>query len=188
MRGFCHPQKRLLLAFISIMLLGAFAVGCGGGSSSDSSQVAVTDSTTAAGPAKSERTEAVLRPVAEMKASGTILAVREHGQALIKIRIKGLKPAIGETMYVPWLLSSRHSMYALGAYRVRGDRRLYENLEVPNAFIHLESGKKDFLLTRIYSDDVWRDGYSETDDPYDPTFIGRPILRGTFTGPLVDAE
>jgi hypothetical protein len=185
-RSFCHPQRRLLSAFILALALAAFAAGCGGDSSSDPTQVADTDATSTEALDKSERTEAVLHPVAEMKASGTVVAVREHGKYLIKIRIKGLKPAVEETMYVAWLKSSRHSMYALGAYRVRGDMRLDEDLIHPNAFLHLESGKSDFLLTRIDSDDVWRDSYSETDDPFDPAFIGRPILEGSFSGPLVE--
>jgi len=183
MRGFYHLRRQLLSFFaLALLALAAFSAGCGGGSS-DSTQVADTAAPVAD---KSERTEAVLHPVAEMKASGTVVAAREDGKYLIKIRIEGLKPAIGETMYVAWLKSSRHSMYALGAYRVRGDMRLDEDLIHPNAFLHLESGKSDFLLTRIYSDDAWRDSYSETDDPYDPAFIGRPILEGSFSGPLVE--
>jgi len=156
------------------------STGCGGGGSDAATPVAETEKSGAL------TAEAILHPVGDWTASGKVVFVKKPaGENVFQIRLRGLKPAIGETQYALWLMSSRHDIYGIGAWRVREDEQLEEDVANPPFISYVEKGTKTrFLVTRVYSDDRWRDEIIEG-KAFDPAWIGQPVLRGEFAGPLV---
>lgn len=185
---FKGSDARLLAVGISLLAVPALILGCGSGTPSSTNAAATTS------PAKSRETgptEAVLHPVGASQASGRVVYVKKSpGEPLLKIRAEGLEPVAGERQYVIWQMASRHHMLSFATYYVGKDGRLSENLEPnPESLAFLEEGSTtQFLITKIDNDDALREAMWEAPNYLDPPFIGKRILQGTFTGPLVGAQ
>jgi hypothetical protein len=166
--------------------LPALTAGCG--SDSDSTAVVDTAKTTEAEKeVESGPTKAVLHPVGASKASGTVLYVKKaSGIGLLKVSLRALEPLPQGGQYVLWLLASRHSMVPLSTYPVESDGRLDEDVVANPVFLgSIEDGSKThFLVTGTDSAAEHEKSLGGGDTPYDPPYIGKPVLRGTFTGPL----
>lgn len=171
------------LAVAAALAWSVLSAGCGEGGPDAATPVAETEKSGALAA------EAILHPVGDWTASGRVVLVKKPaGEDVVQIRLKGLEPAIGETQYALWVMSSRHDISSIGAWRVREDRKLEEDIANPTFISYVEHGTKTrFLVTRVYSDDRWRDEILEG-KPYDPAWIGQSVLRGEFTGPLVGSS
>jgi hypothetical protein len=184
MSGICHSGKsRLVIPVLCALALAIFAAGCGGSEDSESS-------TTAAATAKSAEsgsTEAVMKPVDGSNASGTIIFRKKaNGATPLKVRLAGLEQLSGDRQYVVWLVGSRHDMLSLATYYGDKNGRIDAHMTpTPAKLLPVEYGTKtELLVTKVQNNDLFVKGIYEAEDPYDPPLIGKPILRGTLTGPL----
>jgi hypothetical protein len=176
-------MMRTTIAVALFALLLALAAGCGGGDSD------ATGAATKEGE-KSGPTVAVMKPVGDNTASGTITYSKQaSGAPLVKVDMEGLEAVSGDTQYVIWQMADRHNMVSIASYFVEGNGRMFEAIEPNPAHLGaLESGEKTtMLVTKIPDDDVFRESFGETEDPWDPATIGEQIAKGKFTGPLAGA-
>jgi hypothetical protein len=179
------------LAAIAACLLSAAAslLGCGGSDPPGSGATAASGQ----GPstrASSGPTEAILHPLGESGVSGKVVYVKQKsGFPLVKIRLRGLERATGETQYFMWQLGSRQNMVSPASYHVPHGGKLSVNLEPsPEGLSWLEDGTTtEFLVTKIANDDVYFVAREHSRTAGDPAMIGRPVARGAFTGALVGA-
>lgn len=176
-------------SLLSVLVAGAFVVfaaGCGSSGSSDSNAAATVKPVQK--HAESGPTEAVLQPVGDSGVSGKVVYVKQaSGIPLMKIRLRGVKKATGETQYFIWQLGDRHHMTTFASYHVPHGSKLSVNLEPsPESLAWLEDGSKtQMLITRVTNDDRFFESQEEWSNGEDPTEIGVPVARGTFTGALV---
>jgi hypothetical protein len=186
----CHTGF-LIACLLALALLPS---GCGGG---DSSSTVAAETTEAAEPQNSGSaeatssgpTKAVLQPVGDTKATGTILYRKKvNGYPLLKIRVQGLEPTLGEEKYVLWQMSSRDDMVPLATYVVGDSGKLNEDLQAGfESIAFLEDGSRtEMAITKVEDDDDWREGLGAGGDGmYDPAVPGKFILRAPLTGSLV---
>lgn len=171
----------------------AILAGCGGGGSDNGTSAAETidqqNTTTTTPQRTSGPTRAVLQPVGDSTASGTISFTKKpDGTPLIKVRLEGLKPISGEEQYVIWQLGSRHDMLPVASYYAGKDGRVTEDIEsATEPFQFLEDGSKtEILVTYVAQDDDWREGLSGgSEGPWDPLVVGKHLTQGQITGSLV---
>lgn len=164
------------------LALSILALGCGGSDPSGSAATAAAKDTSS-GP-----TEAILQPVGNSGVSGKVVYVKpSSGLPLMKIRLQGVRKAVGEAQYFIWQLASRHDMTSFASYHVPRGTSLSVNLEPnPESLAWLEDGSKTkMLITRIENDDRFFAAEERAGSPGDPPMIGTPVARGAFTGPLV---
>jgi hypothetical protein len=171
-------------------LLAACVAGCGGGDSDAGTSAAETVEPQTTTPQRtSGPTRAVLQPVDDSTASGTIsFTKKQDGMPLIKVRLEGLDPISGEEQYVIWQLGSRHDMLPVASYYAGKDGRVDEDIESSfEPFQFLEDGSKTkILVTYVPQDDDWREGLSGgSQGGWDPLVVGKPLLEGPITGSLV---
>jgi hypothetical protein len=177
---------------LTCALLAAFAAGCGGGGSDSGASTAdtVAQDPPATTPQRtSGPTRAVLQPVDDSTASGTVSFTKKpDGTPLIKVRLEGLDPIAGEEQYVIWQLGSRHDMLPVASYYAGKDGRVTEEIESSyEPFQFLEDGSKtEILVTYVAQDDDWRNGLSGgSQGSWDPLVVGKHLLEGPITGSLV---
>lgn len=172
----------ILLSLTSLLVVGLLLVGCGDSGSGS----ATADTTTKArtpGP-----TEAALSELNSSGVSGTVVYVKQSsGIPMMKIRLKGLERATGETQYFMWQMGSRHDMVSYASYHVPKANQLSVNLEPnPESLSWLEDGSTtEFLVTKVENDDRFFEAEEKAPSAGDPAMIGEPVARGAFTGPLV---
>jgi hypothetical protein len=188
--GDSHSGGRSLIAVVACALAIAALAGCGGGSSDDGTSVAETAAESTTTPQRtSGPTRAVLKPIDDSKASGTIAYTKKpDGTPLIKVRLEGLEPISGEEQYVIWQLGSRHDMLPVASYYAGKDGRVTEDIESSyEPFQFLEDGSKtEILVTYVAQDDDWREGLSGgSQGSWDPLVVGKHLLQGPITGSLV---
>lgn len=132
-----------------------------------------------------------MRPVAGSGVSGKVDYVKQpSGQPMMKIRLQGVHKAVGETQYFIWQMGSRHNMTSFASYFVPHGSTLSVNLE-PNfeSLAWLEDGSTTrMLITRVQNDDRYFASQGHWPSATDPTEIGTPVARGTFSGPLVGSS
>lgn len=193
--GLCNSGGRAIVTVAACALVIAAFAGCGGGSSDNGTTVAETvdqQTTTTAPQRTSGPTRAVLRPVGDSKASGTVAYKKKpDGTSLIEVRLKGLEPISGEQQYVIWQLGSRHDMLPVASYYAGKDGRVTEDIESSTEpFLFLEDGSKtNILVTYVAQDDDWRNGLSGgSQGAWDPLIVGKHLLEGQITGSLVGGE
>lgn len=133
---------------------------------------------------------AVLHPVGDIEATGTARYLKEpDGSPLMRLRVQGLEPVSGDRQYVVWQKHSRDDMYLLATWTVGKDGRLVETWS-PNfaSLQYLERGlRTKLLITKVELNDRLYEPPA-SDDSYKHTYIGRPVLEGSFTGALVGSE
>jgi hypothetical protein len=107
----------------------------------------------------------------------------------MKIRLDGVHKASGETQYFIWQMSSRHHMTSFASYHVPHGSKLSIDLEPSSESLSwLKDGSKtQLLITRVANDDDFFASEEDWPNAEDPTEIGVPVARGTFTGALVGA-
>jgi hypothetical protein len=106
---------------------------------------------------------------------------------LLHVELQGLKSLPDGGQYVLWLMASRHSMVPLATYPPEKGGTLSQTWQ-PNSghSASIENGSKTrFMVTKTMSAPEKEKTLEGGDVPYDPPYIGDPILRGTFVGPLV---
>lgn len=165
-----------------VLVLAVIAAGCGSGGSSESN-AAATVKRVSSGP-----TEASLRSVGDSGVTGRVVYVEQpSGMPLMKIRLQGVHKATGEAQYFIWQLASRHKMTSFASYHVPHGSKLNINLEPsPESLGWLKEGSKtQIMITRIENDDRFFASQEHWPSAEDPTEIGVPVARGTFTGRLV---
>lgn len=177
-----HGRQGLVAICACALALSASVLGCGNGDSSAGAAPASTSGTDS-GP-----TEATLRPVGGSGVSGKVVYVKQSsGLPLVKIRLTGVRRAVGEAQYFIWQMSSRHDMVSFASYHVPNGNSLSVNLEPnPEGLYWLEDGSTtQMLITRIENDDRFFASEERSGKAGDPAEIGTPVARGRFTGPLV---
>jgi hypothetical protein len=188
--GSWHKGWRAACGLLVAVLMLAIAPGCGSGSSDDDASAADEAGQTAPTPKRTTGpTEAILRPVGEMKAKGHALYIKKpDGTPFIVLRGQGLKPASGDHQYIVWQKHSRDDMVLLATWVVGKNQRLSEEWAPSSASLaYLEDGlRTKLLITRIeLNDRLYEAGASE--NSYVHHVIGRPVLEGQFEGALVGA-
>jgi len=105
----------------------------------------------------------------------------------MKIRLQGVHKATGEARYLIWQLASRHKMTSFAGYHVLHGSKLWANLEPnPESLSWLSDGSKtQILITRLENTDRFLSSQKHWRSAEDPSEIGTPVARGTFTGRLV---
>jgi hypothetical protein len=191
--GRSQSWDRAIATMTAFALVVAALAGCGGGNSNNGTTVAKTvDQQTTTPQRTSGPTRAVLQPVGNSKASGTVAYKKKpDGTPLIQIRLKGLKPISGEQQYVIWQLGSRHDMLPVASYYAGKDGRVFEDVESSTEpFLFLEDGSKtNILVTYVAQDDDWRNGLSGgSQGGWDPLIVGKHLLEGQITGSLVGGD
>jgi len=184
--GSDRPGRAVLCGLLCACTLGlaVLASGCGGGGSEDSN-AAATVKKVESGP-----TEATLHAIEGSGVSGKVVYIEQpSGLPLMKIRLQGVHKATGETQYFIWQMGSRHHMTSFASYHVPHGSRLSVNLEPsPESLGWLKEGSKtQMLITRVANDDDFFASEEDWPNAEDPTEIGVPVARGTFTGALVGA-
>ena len=178
--------KTVVWGFLSActLTLAVLASGCGSSGSADS-KAAATVKRVEAGP-----TVAILHPLGDSGVSGQVAYVKQPSDVpLMKIRLQGVHKATGETQYFIWQMSSRHHMTSFASYHVPRGTKLSVDLEPsPESLGWLEDGSKtQMMITRVRNDDDFFASEDDWPNAEDPTEIGVPVARGTFTGSLVGA-
>jgi hypothetical protein len=190
MRGLFHStQSRLGAVLLCGLALAALAAGCGGGDESESTPT-IAKAPSAPKQVESGPTEAVLQPVGDSKASGTVHYLKKpDGTPLLKIRAQGLEPTTREEKYVIWQISSPQDMVPLATYTVGNNGRLNENLNAGfESIAFLEDGSRtELVISKVGDDDLWREGLGQEPGTYNPAVKGQFILQGPLTGSLVGA-
>lgn len=177
------------------LALAAVLAGCGGGSSG-SNAAGTTQGAAREESAASERgsgatgpTKAILHPLGDSGVTGTVLFVKQAqtGFPLLKVRLRGVRRATGETQYALWQLGSRRNMVSLATYHVPHGSTLSEELEAnPEVVQFLEDGSTtEMLITKVPNDDYLFKTEERATDATDPPYIGQPVARGAYRGPLV---
>lgn len=183
----CHRRGRTVFCVLlgaGTLVLAVLASGCGSGGSGDSN-AAATVKKVESGP-----TQATLHSIGGSGVSGKVVYVEQpSGLPLMKLRLHGVRKATGETQYFIWQMSSRHHMTSFASYHVPKGNKLLINLEPsPESLSWLKDGSKtQMLITRVASDDDFFGSEEDWPNAEDPTMIGVPVARGTFTGALVGA-
>jgi hypothetical protein len=170
------------MAALGACVLALAAAGCGSDGSSGSN-AAATVRNVESGP-----TQASLHPIGNSGVSGKVVYVEQpSGMPLMKIRLQGVHKATGETQYFIWQMGSRDHMTSFASYHVLHGSRLSVNLEPsPESLAWLKDGSKtQMLITWVENDDRYFASQEHSTDAEDPTEIGVPVARGTFTGQLV---
>lgn len=187
MESYVSEAKRRVLgweiAALALVILLVGVLGCG---TSDSQSTAVSTADTTE-DRQSSPTEAVLEPVASSRASGTVRFMKKNRIGLLHVELQGLKSLPDGGQYVLWLMASRHSMVPLATYPPGKGGTLSQTWQ-PNSghLAAIEDGSKTrFMVTKTMSAPEKEKTLLGGDVPYYPPFIGDPILRGTFVGPLV---
>jgi hypothetical protein len=177
----------LLAVAVVIALLGS---GCG--ESEDAGADASKAGTVDLPSLPPGQTGAVLAPVGELEASGTVLVLKSkpQGPAWFKVRVEGLEPSRNGGQYVVWLTTERHDMVPLYSYPV-GKTGIFNHTWKPNP-LHvgfIEEGKKDkFVMTLAKNGKEKEHTLDGGSTAYDPPFIGEPIAEGRITGPLAGSS
>jgi|SRR5690348_679866 len=177
-------RKRWWMAALGGCVLVMMAAGCGSSGPSDSTAAAKVKEPTS-GP-----TEAVLSPVGNSGVSGKVVYVEQpSGMPLMKIRLRGVKKATGETQYFIWQMGDRHHMTSFASYHVPHGAKLSVNLEPSLESLGWlkEGSKTQMVITLVENDDHFFETEEHWANGEDPTEIGEPVARGTFVGPLVGA-
>lgn len=163
-------------------LLALPAAGCGRSGSSESTAAATVEHV------ESGPTQAALHPVGDSGVWGKVVYAEKSPEVpLMKIRLTGVKKATGETQYFIWQMGDRHHMTSLASYYVPHGTKLSVNLEPGSESLGWleDESKTQMLITWVKNDDVFIASQAHWTSAEDPTEIGVPVARGTFTGPLV---
>jgi hypothetical protein len=133
-------------------------------------------------------TQASLHSLGNSGVSGKLVLTRLPGTLLVKVQLRGLHKTTGLTQYMIWQMGSRHNMTFYKSYSIPQGSTLSATFEPTMQFLHwLKDGSKPrILITRVKDVDLFLLAREHWPDPSDPTEIGIPVARGTFTGPLAE--
>ena len=189
MSRFRHPKGSWQVLLAITVIAVAFATGCGSSDSAGSPTYAFEASESAETPKGGESgpTEAKLEPLDGGSAAGTArFLTRPQTTPVLRIEAEGLEPVHGASRYVIWIVGDRHDMVSLAAFHVGADGRLSRKIDNGESHSFVEDGTKtELLITKIDNLGSITKGIAESNSPWAPPQIGKPVLRGDFEGALV---
>jgi len=178
----------MLLGLLACVLLAA---GCGGsGSTGDGDTGNAVEATEAAATTPQRETgptEAILKSAGDTGAAGAArYQLRPNSTPIFHLEMRGLAPTTGKKGYRLWMFGDRHDMVGLATFKVGKTGRISYKSETVESHVFVEEGTKTVLLvTKVDSIEHLREALLKSDEPWDPLYIGEPVLRGTFEGALV---
>jgi len=171
---------------VGALAVAGLASGCGG--STTTVTVEVPSAAGAAEQRESGPTEAVLKPAGSQSgASGTAhYSLNPSRSPSLWVELEGLERVSGPARYGIWMYGDRHDMVMLGAFQPDNDGKISRFFETIESYTFVEEGTKtELLVTKIDDIDRVSESIAEGGSPWDPGYIGEPVLQGAFEGPFV---
>jgi hypothetical protein len=180
----------VVVIFVVLLVTGAF--GGGSDSSTTSSGGESTEgSTTTTGNETGEGkqpTGVVLRPVNGGDAIGRAIFGRVKNQALLVIQAKGLEPSPQGQSYAISLARSPSERVPIVATKVGKDGTIAGQYKISTRSLGLLSVGFDQMEVSLVSNSELRSALEAANkEGKAPVYSGTDVLRGSVTGPIVDA-
>jgi hypothetical protein len=186
-----------ILAAIAVIVVVILLVS--GGGDSGSSTASAEGATTVAEEGKGETeagakpaTEAELKAVDGSEAKGFASFGRVKNKLALQVEATGLEPTEeGTTSYAIWLAQDPKKMIPLASTGVKASGKaagvIAAQFEVPVEILgYLASGTFDQIAITKVDNKRFENGIAlATKQKKTPTYLGKEVLRGTITGPIV---
>jgi hypothetical protein len=186
----------ILAAIVVIVVVIILVSGGGSDSSSTTGNESGADTTAEEGSAENtsqakEATQAELTAVDGSEAVGLATFGRLKNKLALQIEAKGLPPTTASTAYAIWLAQSPQKMIPLASTAVKGSGegagQIAAQFEVPvEVLAYLAKGTFDQIeITRSETKPLDASIKVATENKTTPKYTGKPVLRGTITGPII---
>ncbi len=190
-------QNKRLLAQVGgcgliVVLLALFASGAIdiGGSDDGGDSGASETTPTAVNPTSNSKvpTQAVLKAVDGSDAEGRAIFGRLKSQVLLVVAAKGLTPSPQGSSYAISLARSSEERIPIAATKVAKAGTISGQFQVPaTALALLASGFDEMEVSLVPNNELKVAVTEAQQQKKTPKFSGTDVLRGTVTGPVIDA-
>lgn len=185
----------IVAAIVVIVVVILLVSGGGGGGSA----TAPTGGATTAAEGGNDETSAGAKPATEAKltavdgsgAKGFASFGRVKKKLALQVEATGLEPTTEGTSYAIWLAQNPRKMIPLASTGVKGSGEaagvIAAQFEVPVEILaYLASGTFDQVAITKVDNKRFQTGIEvATKRKTTPTYLGKEVLRGTITGPIV---
>jgi hypothetical protein len=189
-------QNKRLLAQVGgcvaiVLLLVLFASGVidvGGSGNSDSGGSETTP--TAVNPTSNSKvpTQAILKGVDGSDAEGRAIFGRLKDQVLLVVAAKGLSPSPQGSSYAISLARSSDERIPIAATKVAKEGTISGQFQVPATALSLLASGFDEMEVSLVANDELRAAVTQAQQQKKtPQFEATDVLRGTVTGPVIEA-
>jgi hypothetical protein len=174
-----------VLAVIAAVLIVVAVVGDGGGSSSTT-----TPSTAQSrGSENKKLTQALLKPVDGGQGEGRAVLGRLGKNVVLEVVAKGLAPSPPGESYAIWLYHSPKLVLRIGAVTVGQSGGLAARLPIPAELLaYIAGGAFGQIYVSATPEAAYKAEVAKAKaENRLPAYTGTTVLRGTITGPTVQA-
>jgi hypothetical protein len=175
----------LIVVLLALFASGAIDIGGSDGESggSETAPTAVTPTSSSKVP-----TQAVLKGVDGSEAEGRAIFGRLKSQVLLVVAAKGLPPSPQGSSYAISLARTPEERIPIAATKVAKAGTISGQFQVPaTALALLASGFDEMEVSLVPNDELKVAVTEAQQQKKTPKFSGTDVLRGTVTGPVIDA-